>query len=183
MRNVCSLAIVLFTMLISTSCQKSNDPAPTNLQVGQSYKGGIIFYLDASNQHGLVAAPTDQSTNSMWNTDSVATTDSYRTEVGTGDLNTDAIIKVYGSANYAASVCRSYKGGNFNDWFLPSKDELNLMYQNLKQKGLGSFADEYYWSSSSRNDQTALIEGFKDGEQTYEDKDDNFMYTRAVRKF
>lgn len=50
----------------------------------------------------------------------------------------------------AASVARRYDGGGFNDWFLPSKDELNLIYNNLKRylPPLGGFSDNF-WSSSA----------------------------------
>jgi len=51
----------------------------------------------------------------------------------------------------AMRVVRNYKGGGFNDWRLPSLGELELMYKNLKQKGLGGFGYSTYWSSSQSN--------------------------------
>lgn len=52
---------------------------------------------------------------------------------------------------YAAKACKNYKFGGFNDWFLPSKQELEAMKSNLYDIDLGNFADGtniYYWSSS-----------------------------------
>lgn len=49
---------------------------------------------------------------------------------------------------YAAKICADYRGGGNDGWFLPSKDELDLMYQNLKENNLGGFSGGSYWSSS-----------------------------------
>ena len=57
------------------------------------------------------------------------------TAVGTGAANTQKIIAVQGRTyNYAALVCANYSGGGYSDWFLPSKDELFLLYQQ-KNRG------------------------------------------------
>lgn len=51
-----------------------------------------------------------------------------------------------GTEHPAAAVCRDATHGGYIDWFLPSKDELNLM---CGQKGVvGGFASDFYWSSS-----------------------------------
>jgi hypothetical protein len=73
----------------------------------------------------------------------------------------------------------------YDDWFLPSKDELDLMYKNLKQKGLGDFGGSSYWSSSQSNyDYRPWSQRFSDGSQ------DGNLYSRtnpflvrAVRAF
>jgi len=53
---------------------------------------------------------------------------------------------------YAAKACANYNGGGKTDWFLPSKDELDQIYQNLvKGKSGHGFTAGYtgaYWSSS-----------------------------------
>lgn len=60
-----------------------------------------------------------------------------------------------------------YEAGGYDDWFLPSKDELNLMYQNLKVQGLGGFSDSYYWSSSGDSADGAWCQYFISGTQSY----------------
>jgi hypothetical protein len=71
----------------------------------------------------------------------------------------------------------------YDDWFLPSKDELNLMYQNLKQKGLGEFSSSWYWSSSEDGNYGAWNQHFSDGSQGYITKDNTSLSVRAVRAF
>ena len=94
------------------------------------------------------------------------------TAIGTGKTNTQLLVNAmddetytssYGSGktgNYAAKLCDdltyTVKGITYSDWFLPSRDELNLMYKQLKANGLGGFANSYYWSSS----ETAYSAGY-----------------------
>jgi hypothetical protein len=73
------------------------------------------------------------------------------TRTGSGKRNTDIIVaklKELGESGKAAHSCAEYELNGYKDWFLPSRDELDLMYKNLKKKELGNFKNEYYWSSS-----------------------------------
>jgi hypothetical protein len=115
--------------------------------------GGIVFYDDGNQQswgRWLEAAPSDQSNGLRWNNgqDVVITT---ATAIGTGKANTDAIISAQGNPtgnNYAANLCKNQSIGGKTDWFLPSKNELNIMYTKLHLLGLGGFYAGNYWSSS-----------------------------------
>jgi len=84
-------------------------------------------------------------------------------------------------------VCRQYSQGGYNDWFLPSKSELNLMYWNLKQKELGGFKNEMYWSSSQNDNYSAWAQSFSDGsqktEQAYVGNKGTIYIVRAIRQF
>lgn len=74
------------------------------------------------------------------------------TGIGTGLSNTEAIVLAQGISDLenpsAAVVCSELTIGDYGDWFLPSKDELDLMYLNLHLNGVGNFSGAYYWSSS-----------------------------------
>jgi hypothetical protein len=97
--------------------------------------------------------------------------------IGTGKSNTERIVAKFGDvepyekrADYAAKLCADLvvtkDGVTYDDWFLPSKDELNLMYQNLKKNNLGGFSGNFYWSSSEGDVSNAWNQYFYDGTQS-----------------
>ena len=148
--------------------------------------GGIIFHDKGSASEGwrfLEAAPSDTHAGIQWNNGSNIDIKGTSTAVGTGRANTAAIIAAQGSGSYAAMVCRNLNQGGFADWFLPSKDELDLMYKNLKARNLGGFGSGWYWSSSqSSSNNVAWLQRFSDGVQDYLYKHSNCA-VRAVRVF
>ena len=105
------------------------------------------------------------------------------TSIGTGMSNTQKIVNIQGSGNYAAKLCDDLTLNGFSDWFMPSKDELNLMYENLHLNLFGGFASDYYWSSSEGSADNAWNQYFGNGDQFgYSDKV-NQLWVRALRAF
>ena len=150
------------------------------LFIGMCYQGGIIAYIDSTGQHGLIAATADQSEGIQWYNGSYIVTGATGTAIGTGLTNTNAIIAAQGSGSYAASIARDYNGGGYTDWFLPSKDELNQLYEN-KTTNMG-FTDYYYWSSTEFDLNIGWLQDFYTGFQDNIFK--NFTTNvRAVRAF
>ena len=96
----------------------------------------------------LEAAPSDQSTGAVWGCWGISISGADGTAVGTGEQNTLDIEAGCGTPGTAADICANLSLGGYIDWFLPSLDELNLMYENLYLEGVGGFANVYYWSSS-----------------------------------
>lgn len=135
------------------------------VQIGDILYGGVIFYVDMSGEHGLVASIKNQ-TRSQWgcqNTfiDDTKTGLSTYPDDAIGLNNTILITTRCLTINIAAKFCREYKGEGYNDWFLPSKDELNLMYLNIKKY----LSPNYYWSSSEIDNRLAWQQHFRDGTQ------------------
>ncbi|MDR1216529.1 MAG: DUF1566 domain-containing protein [Treponema sp.] len=149
--------------------------------------GGIVFYDKGVKSDGwryLEAAPAKMEFGAEWGVYGydVAGTDVV---VGTGKRNTQVIVerlRQSGESGTAARQCASLDIGGYKDWFLPSKDELDLMYQNLKRKGLGGFYGDYYWSSSQYSTYNSWYQYFNGGSQGYYHKDTTHR-VRAVRAF
>jgi hypothetical protein len=158
--------------------------------------GGIVFFDMGFTVDGwryLEAAPQDFPGGLQWGTNG-ENVGGTQTSLGSGKRNTELIIsalKSSGETVKAAQVANAANYNDYNDWFLPSKDELDLLYKNLKQKGLGNFQNNIYWSSSEQNNAwnwTALpwFQDFRDGGQRYSGlpsgKNDTYL-VRAIRQF
>jgi hypothetical protein len=158
--------------------------------IGDTYQGGIIFYLDG-NGGGLIAAPSNQSSGaSEWGC--IGTSIGTGTAIGSGFQNTAMIELGCATPNTAADVCANLTLGGYNDWFLPSRYELVEMHQNIGQGNalglgnIGGFANNYYWSSSEAfgGSSTAWIKYFgitTSGVNSW--NKDELEYVRAIRVF
>ena len=124
-------------------------------QIGDSCDGGIVFYVDATGQHGLIASKTD------------------------------IMDKVSGKEKgfftwYSANVTANAFVEGYCDWFLPNKDQLNQIY--IHRSALGGMVGTYYWSSSESDATKAWAQDFSTGEQLEGNKT-NTGRVRPVRMF
>lgn len=160
-----------------------NDPPPP--VIGDTYQGGVVFYLDG-NGGGLITAPSDQSS-AAWGCYGQYN-GGTSSAVGTGAANTTTILGGCSETAIAARICADLTLGGYSDWFFPSKDELNLMYKNIgpgDELGLGNignFGSDVYWSSTGGDSANAWRQRFSSGSQIM-----NRKYltgsVRAVRAF
>jgi len=154
---------------------------------GQEYKtgdtgpAGGIMVVTLTNI--FEAAPSDSGTNAwgVRRTESGGT----GTAAGMGKRNTRALVSVLekaGESGKAAQTCSALQQGGKDGWFLPSLDDLLLVYTHLKQNGLGGFSDSLYWSSSEYDGHDGWYIDFTDG-KTGHDYKDNTYSVRAIRAF
>jgi len=155
---------------------------------GTGPAGGLIFYDKGSVSDGwryLEAALSDQSTGIQWYNSADITTSATGIALGTGPVNTIKIIDSQGETTtaYAAGLARAYSGGSYDDWFLPSKDELNQMYTNLHNIStpVGGFDAAAYWSSTEFNASRAWFVNFFGGQ--FDDPKNLTLHVRAARAF
>lgn len=162
--------------------------------------GGIVFYVTVTNgeTHGLEAARGDLGF-APWGCTQIIPSqdpsgnDQYingpviegadGTAVGTGAQNTADILAGCNESGIAAELADNYQLNGFSDWFLPSKDELNLLHQQRAVVGMPT--NRHYWSSSESGIlgyDTAWSQIFTDGQIKRAGKYAN-LSVRPIRAF
>jgi hypothetical protein len=182
------------------SASSSVSPAPTNsptlaYKIGDSGPGGgTIFFVDVKDEYPaftyLEAAPADISGTFTWCNDLTHSIPAVAGEgaraVGRGATNTDAMLAACSSG--AANVAHSYSNSGRDDWFLPSSNELKLMYENMRGS-LGFVASGFqvgeHWSSSEAYESGAMVQNFDDRYMSSSGGSlkSALLYVRPVRAF
>ena len=162
----------------------------SNIKVGDFYLGGIVGYLfqegdigfEKNVNHGIIVSDKDLALSVKWynGISTLIIIGARGQKIGTGRSNTIMIINNNGEnrKNYAAGIATLFRGGGFDDWFLPSIDELNVLYSNKKLLGI---SDGWYWSSSEGDNYNIWFFDFKFGFKDLARK--NYMKVRAIRYF
>jgi hypothetical protein len=188
------LSIFILTLVFTfAACGDDSDDGDDSVIGTTGPCGGIIFHyssagfdVQGNTCYYLEAAPSD-ITSKEWASSGKETTllsGTFGTGIGTGKNNTTLILTSGADINApAALACKNANYGSKSDWFLPSKDELDLMYKNLKNKGLGGFSNDWYWSSSQNNNLCAWSQDFSDGLQTSLNSKNYPFSVRAVRAY
>ena len=165
------------------------------IEIGSYHAGGIVFYIDETGEHGLVMAPiegfeslTDEydyivAEPTQWGPMGLDVPGTSK-GLGSGRSNTDLILAATPGIETAASVCRDLNLNGYNDWYLPSRDDLSLMYQNVHTQNLGNFSYQFYWSSSQSYTGSAWALHFGTGNfYQSSSKTSVNVQVRAVRAF
>lgn len=168
---------------------KLNEKGDTIYSIGDKAQGGIIFWVDSSLQHGLVASEEDLASEVF----PFYLVEKYigKTYALSGDsvyagrFNTEQIISNKSVGYYAALICEVFQGGGYKDWYLPSKFELTLLYKVYTRRIIPNFYRDFYWSSSEEVGDTAWLYRFYDGQlHNYKKYGSSFAFrVRAVRAF
>ena len=161
--------------------------------IGEEYGGGVIFHLwkdNAGVEHGLIVALTDQSISQAWSNVTSAAIGTSAQSSWDGLSNSNSIVGQAGHTSSAAKLCLDLVSGGQSDWYLPSIQELNMLWNNyytvtraLSQiSGATQLSNSVYWSSSESNDNYAWYFSFGNGNASNASKG-NTNYVRAVRAF
>jgi hypothetical protein len=154
--------------------------------------GGFIFYENPNYAKDgwryLEAAPFDQSAGAKWGCFRTPIDGARGLAVGTGEQNTRDMLAGCAEPGTAARLCADLSVNGVRGWFLPSRDELALMYKNLKAVGAGDFRDGgvvdnfSYWASSQQTTDMAVHIDFADLGRLHGDDKDFPRRVRAIRK-
>ena len=155
-----------------------------HIKIGQKLYGGIVFYIDETEQRGLVAALNDIPNSHTWGCKNEDYADGTR--IGTGHQNTIDVGLGCSEIPTAASEVLVFESQGYNDWYLPSKNELEEMFKTLGNdkylRNIAGFRNDKYWSSSQYNDKFSWGVSFLSGGTHYYSKDFTFK-VRPIRSF
>lgn len=181
--------------LVSSECGwRYLEAAPADLRVANGvptvdsslseYESASVLYFQFGNYR-----TSDSGDNLYVNgTTEYSVSDCTGTAIGQGETNTEKLVEAMGESayseesgsykteNYAAKHCLKLEHNGYGDWFLPSKDELDLMYNNLKVNDFGSISGSYYWSSSENSTDVNSAVNVKFNSSLY-----GYSYSRSAR--
>ncbi len=178
----------------TVSSQKDEEMKPGSYEVGDTGPaGGIIAYINPSEEGSWsyleVALPTwsgaEEDPAYPFGGRGVKIPD-LSDAVGSGMANTARIVETLTplvSLEFAAEVCDDLVLGGFDDWFLPSQEEMTRIYENLAAHNIGSFHEKKaYMTSSKGNSINAQLFSMAKGTPSWGAKTAPFL-VRPVRVF
>ncbi|MBN2778610.1 MAG: hypothetical protein JXR36_13265 [Bacteroidales bacterium] len=169
--------------------------------VGDYAQGGVVFFVDETGQHGLVCSKENQNGGSgiRWYAGTNGVTQALGDGLYAGEANTAIIIAAQIAigddyATYAARICNELlvtEGDiTYGDWYLPSKYELNLIYENKSiieatslANGGQSFIEGYYWSSTEFEYDLSKVQKFDSTGNQVSGFKNSLCYVRSIRSF
>ncbi len=184
-------SVMLLVLVLLSSCASfANPKSEKTYKIGDVGPAkGLIFFDKGEFLDGwryLEVAPAKTEVALQWGSfDSfVGETSS---DLGQGTINTSLIVasqKNSGQRTHAAKYCHDLSLNGYDDWFLPSQDELDLLYWQLTSMDIGEVKKLGfgYWSSTEYDETQAWGQGFSAGVQGKIEKTELFL-VRAIRSF
>jgi hypothetical protein len=150
--------------------------------------GGVVFFVDSTGENGMVASMVDVAEEVSWalSPAEINGAESFHN----GEENTRSIVDNSGPSAEAAYFCDTLTMGKKDDWYLPSIDELGLLFDSRYQVNKAAGEDQdtelqglnpgRYWSSTESGAEEAWI--LELGKIAKENKSEK-ANVRAIRKF
>ena len=158
-------------------------------EVGDAAYGGVVFWVDPSGEHGLVVDKVIKNSSLKWSSNSNTEIGAKGSSVGGGFMNTAFMIIFNPTGTTAARPCINSSQGGYSDWYLPSDNELQLLYNErvkvnatMTANGWTLLTNAYHWSSTESNATQAKRRNPMTNANNVQNKSSN-NYVRAIRKF
>ena len=176
--------LVFLLSVVFISCSEDETPETNHPSIGTEMEGGLLAYVFTSADagyvagevHGIVVASEDLSTEPQWGCRG-ALVDGTSREIGSGRANTTSVAAFHDNlpdyynnprqchnandGTVAAKLAEDAVINGFSDWFIPTRDEALILFEN--RESLGGFSSEDYWSSCESNRQNACAMSFVTG--------------------
>ncbi len=172
--------------------------------------GGLIFHINGDTYYEAAPESWDGGSDPQlqWGCLDQSVSGADGLAIGDGVTNTAAIVDFHDDSSnfngqdyytytgdYGDIGCHNFNNGevaakhvseaeinSYDDWFLPSRNELDAMYSNLEEESLGGFVSAGYWSSSELWSSNAYIQDFSNGTIQYQNKANPYR-VRPARAF
>lgn len=193
--GITQMLSVPYALYAATAGTALNVPTTPSHYIGEEFQGGVIFHLwkdTAGTEHGLIVSKGDAATYNNWsNIISTNVPNNNAKSTWNGPANCTAIMAQTGFTAGAVLTCANYTSSGYSDWYLPSADELSLLWHNRfdVNKTLASIAPFgvlgfgfNYWSSTENNSSYAFSFNFLYGHLDSSQKGSNAT-VRAIRAF
>ncbi len=128
-------------------------------EFGAEAGGGIVASCDEQGDPKLIIMKKEISERVTWG---CLGQEMGADSASDGEYNTQKIVENCQEEDIAARLCASSNEGGYDDWFLPSKEELDTVYDNKEDIG-GILTSDDYWSSSEDGSDNAWIQNFING--------------------
>ena len=183
------ILLILFLFPGLCICSLSSSAQTSAHHIGEKFGGGIVFYISDNGHHGLIASVADLQDGITWYNGLTRNTGTFDDRIGAGAKNTKIIVAKLLPDDphgiFAAKLCVDYTvkadGVIYADWFLPSKSELNILFQNKDL--VGGFLNRNYWSSTEYKTNSVWIQYFGDGRQRISNSESYANVVRPIRAF
>ena len=161
--------------------------------IGEPFGGGVIFHLWKDTfgiEHGLIVDLSDLSTSQSWSNITGTIIGTSAENYWDGLSNSNAVVAQTGHTSSAALLCLNSTNGGYSDWYLPSIQELNMLWKNYYDvsktlyqiPGAYQMQPAYYWSSTETVTNNAYYFAFILGGTNHDNKG-NTNYVHAIRAF
>jgi len=174
------------TNLIGTGYGEVVEFTTLNLRVGDNFQGGLIGYIFQEgdylyNPDSLTGIIFDLNANELkkWGCQDIDISGTS-SAVGYGKSNTNKILNGCSDKDNAAAFCANYSIGSYDDWFLPSLDEIKVFFKwaNIPTK-------LYFWTSTQADHDYRMARAIQldDPEKPVGDAKDRMIWICPARYF